>query len=288
MNKPERLLYIYTRLLNGKHLKKSTLAQALNINLRSVQRDFSDINNFLYEDEEWRGLNAKIVYDNILETHSLQTFPMKIRQQMLITLLYQIKGTLPVVHEDIYKFIEQYSFSSTNHKILVHNLLRKFHIKEKDYNYSSFIQVARCIDAKYNMTITTQSGTNLYVSPINIHVIDDEFWMTYVKDNLIDAIKFEEIAQLNETSINYTFADMTIKNMITLSISVSFWQYVSTEYNVISSYEKDDKIIAQILMSKVECFALIKKYYKHIKLIAPDSYRNELINQLKTIIDHYL
>ncbi|PTJ76615.1 hypothetical protein BUZ59_08435, partial [Staphylococcus kloosii] len=99
MNKPERLLYIYTRLLNGKHLKKSTLAQALNINLRSVQRDFSDINNFLYEDEEWRGLNAKIVYDNILETHSLQTFPMKIRQQMLITLLYQIKGTLPVVHE---------------------------------------------------------------------------------------------------------------------------------------------------------------------------------------------
>jgi hypothetical protein len=126
------------------------------------------------------------------------------------------------------------------------------------------------------------------VSPINIHVIDDEFWVTYVKDNLIDAIKFEDIAQLNETSINYTLADMTIKNMITLSISVSFWQYVSTEYNVISSYEKDDKIIAQILMSKVECFALIKKYYKHIKLIAPDSYRNELINQLKTIIDHYL
>jgi hypothetical protein len=207
---------------------------------------------------------------------------------MLITLLYQIKGTLPVVHEDIYKFIEQYSFSSTNHKILVHNLLKKFHIKEKDYNYSSFIQVARCIDAKYNMTITTRTGANLYVSPINIHVIDDEFWVTYVKDNLIDAIKFEDIAQLNETSINYTLADMTIKNMITLSISVSFWQYVSTEYNVISSYEKDDKIIAQILMSKVECFALIKKYYKHIKLIAPDSYRDELINQLKIIIDQYL
>lgn len=281
-------MYIYTRLLNGKHLKKSTLAQAFNINLRSVQRDFSDINNFLYEDEEWRGLNAKIVYDNILETHSLQTFPLKIRQQMLITLLYQIKGTLPVVHEDIYKFIEQYSFSSTNHKILVHNLLKKFHIKEKDYNYSSFIQVARCIDAKYNMTITTRSGTHLYVSPINIHVIDDEFWMTYIIDDLIDAIKFEDIAQLKETSINYTFADMTIKNMITLSISVSFWQYVSTEYNVIASYDKDDKIVAQILMSKVECFALIKRYYEHIKLIAPDSYRDELINQLKVIIDQYI
>ena len=66
---------------------------------------------------------------------------------------------------------------------------------------------------EYNMTITTQSGTNLYVSPINIHVIDDEFWMTYIKDNLIDAIKFEDIAQLNETSINYTFADMTIKTL---------------------------------------------------------------------------
>lgn len=288
MNKPERLLYIYTRLLNGKHLKKSTLAQTLNINLRSVQRDFSDINNFLYEDEEWRGLNAKIVYDNIMETHSLQTFPLKIRQQMLITLLYQIKGTLPIVHEDIYKFIKQYTFSSPNHKILIHNLLKKFHIKEKDYNYASFILVARCIDAKYNMTIQTVSGESLYISPINIHVIDDEFWMTYINENYIDAIKFGDISHLYETTTNYDFADMTVTNMITLAISVSFWQYVSTEYNIISSYNKNNKIIAQLLISKVECFALIKKYYKHIKLIEPETYRNELINDLKTIIELYL
>lgn len=288
MNKHERLLYIYTRLLNGKQLNKSTLAETLDINLRSVQRDFSDINNFLYEDEEWRGLNAKIVYNQLLETHSLQTYPLKFKQQMLITLLYQIKGTLPIVHEDIYKFIAQFSISSTNHKVLIHNLLRKFHIKERDFNYAYLIQTANCIDSKYNMRIQTVTGQNLYVSPINIQVIEDETWMSYIVDNYIDAIKFEDISQLNATTTNYAFEDMKIKNMITLSISVSYWQCISTEYNVVSSYNNGDKIIAQLLMSKVACFELIKKYYKHIKLIEPESYKNELSNQLKSIIELYL
>ena len=64
MEKPERLLYIYTRFLNGKELNKEELAQRLNVNVRSIQRDFSDINNFLYEDNEWHGLDGEIIYDN--------------------------------------------------------------------------------------------------------------------------------------------------------------------------------------------------------------------------------
>ncbi|RIO82328.1 HTH domain-containing protein, partial [Staphylococcus gallinarum] len=58
MEKPERLLYIYTRFLNGKTLNKEALAEALNVNLRTIQRDISDLNHFIYEDAEWQGLGG--------------------------------------------------------------------------------------------------------------------------------------------------------------------------------------------------------------------------------------
>ena len=61
LEKPERLLYIYTRLLNGKTISKEALSQKLQVNIRTIQRDISDINNFIYEDHEWHGLEGKVI-----------------------------------------------------------------------------------------------------------------------------------------------------------------------------------------------------------------------------------
>lgn len=72
MEKPERLLYIYTRLLNGKTISKEALSQKLQVNIRTIQRDISDINNFIYEDYEWHGLEGKVIYDTTIEKHRLK------------------------------------------------------------------------------------------------------------------------------------------------------------------------------------------------------------------------
>ncbi|PTI80244.1 hypothetical protein BU064_02285, partial [Staphylococcus succinus] len=79
MEKPERLLYIYTRFLNGKTLNKEKLAQDLKVNVRTIQRDLSDINHFIYEDHEWQGLEGRIIYDYDSEHHRLKVDRYKFR-----------------------------------------------------------------------------------------------------------------------------------------------------------------------------------------------------------------
>ncbi|BAE18641.1 HTH domain-containing protein [Staphylococcus saprophyticus] len=59
MEKPERLLYIYTRLLNGKTISKEALSQKLQVNIRTIQRDISDINNLFMKIMNGMVLKAK-------------------------------------------------------------------------------------------------------------------------------------------------------------------------------------------------------------------------------------
>lgn len=48
MDKASRILYIYSRLLQGQTLKKSELAEQTGVNEKTIQRDLNDIRNFLY------------------------------------------------------------------------------------------------------------------------------------------------------------------------------------------------------------------------------------------------
>ena len=48
MDKANRILYIYSRLLQGQSLKKSELAERMGVNEKTIQRDLDDIRNFLY------------------------------------------------------------------------------------------------------------------------------------------------------------------------------------------------------------------------------------------------
>lgn len=50
MDKANRILYIYSRLLQGQVLKKSELAEQTGVNEKTIQRDLNDIRNFLQDD----------------------------------------------------------------------------------------------------------------------------------------------------------------------------------------------------------------------------------------------
>ena len=47
LNKTSRILYIYTKLLQGEVLKKRELAEQTGVNEKSIQRDLNDIRSFL-------------------------------------------------------------------------------------------------------------------------------------------------------------------------------------------------------------------------------------------------
>ena len=61
--KIERILYIYTQLLNGNTVKKAYLANRFNVNERSVQRDIDDIRAFLDLESNDSGMISSVIYD---------------------------------------------------------------------------------------------------------------------------------------------------------------------------------------------------------------------------------
>ncbi len=49
INKIERVLHIYSRIMEGGIVRKSELAERFGVNERSIQRDIDDIRNYMQE-----------------------------------------------------------------------------------------------------------------------------------------------------------------------------------------------------------------------------------------------
>ena len=62
-NKIERILSIYTRLMNGEVVNKASEAQRFGVNGRSIQRDIDDIRNFLDQSATEEGNLNSVLYD---------------------------------------------------------------------------------------------------------------------------------------------------------------------------------------------------------------------------------
>ncbi len=71
-DKIERVLSIYTKLLEGDVVNKPQEAAFYGVNERSIQRDIDDIRNFLESDSERVGFINNVVYDRIAKGYRLE------------------------------------------------------------------------------------------------------------------------------------------------------------------------------------------------------------------------
>lgn len=287
LEKTERVLYIYTRLLHGMKLNKSELAHKLNVNERSIQRDFSDINNFIFEDDTWVDQKAKVAYDTTTAMHSLQTIPIKIRKQMIIALLYQMKETLPFIQEESYRFLKQYSLSNQHHKWYIHNLLNNFQVSTNKIFSETLIEATQCINNKFNINIHTSQNTTIYVSPLYIHYIDDNYWLTYIYNSTISSIRFSDIVKLTSTTISYDISIMQLTNIVTIQCDNSLWHCLQNEYVILDYDSTENFKTAEVIMSQIECLSVAKRFPQKIKIISPQNYKEAYINHLTAALAHY-
>ncbi len=72
-NKIQRILGIYTRLLEGRIVNKQTLAAIYGVNERSIQRDVNDIRDFLKLDAEENSELNSVVYDHRQKGYRLES-----------------------------------------------------------------------------------------------------------------------------------------------------------------------------------------------------------------------
>lgn len=86
-DKIERVLGIYTKLMNGSLVNKAEEAQNFGVNERSIQRDIDDIRNFLESDIENTGCINSVIYDRIDKGYRLeQIYKMKLTNSEILAL----------------------------------------------------------------------------------------------------------------------------------------------------------------------------------------------------------
>lgn len=85
--KMERVLGIYTQLINGQIVNKSAEAQKYKVNERSIQRDIDDIRNFLELDAENTGYINTITYDKAGKGYRMeQIYRLKLSNSEILAL----------------------------------------------------------------------------------------------------------------------------------------------------------------------------------------------------------
>lgn len=86
-DKIERVLGIYTKLMNGYLVSKAEEAVNYSVNERSIQRDIDDIRNYLEADAERIGCINSVIYDRISKGYRLeQIYKMKFSNSEVLAL----------------------------------------------------------------------------------------------------------------------------------------------------------------------------------------------------------
>lgn len=70
--KNNRILSIYTKLLNGQLIKKEEMAQTYGVNPKSIQRDLENIRNFLDNQVVEQGIRNQLIYDRKQKGYRLE------------------------------------------------------------------------------------------------------------------------------------------------------------------------------------------------------------------------
>lgn len=71
-NKMGRILYIYSKLMDGSVLKKSELAEKFGVNERSIQRDIDDIRAYMQNNMIQDGYQHQVIYDRAKKGYRLE------------------------------------------------------------------------------------------------------------------------------------------------------------------------------------------------------------------------
>lgn len=71
-DKIERVLHIYSKIMDGGLVKKSELAEKFGVNERSIQRDIDDIRNYMQENLIQEGYQHSVIYDREKKGYRLE------------------------------------------------------------------------------------------------------------------------------------------------------------------------------------------------------------------------
>ncbi|PHK49002.1 hypothetical protein [Staphylococcus edaphicus] len=288
MEKPERFLYIYTRLINGKTINKETMSQKLDVNMRSIQRDISDINHFIYEDQEWNGLDGEVVYDHSIKRHRLEIGSYNFKNNRLLNLIFRMKGFNPVIHEDTYNLIRAMNVNSNlAEKLLFNKLLSQFKILREGNESTLIYKIQLAIENNYKISIKLNDSDILCVIPIYVRYFSNLYWMTYLQDGEIFTLDLSTIIDVNQTSQVFERSVISEIKPVTILVKDDMWEEIKRQFVILDTQPSNQGRLVNLIISKEESLQLAYEYPQSVILLHPQHYVDEFKLKIKSLFNHY-
>lgn len=112
-DKIQRILGIYTKLMDGKTVNKQEIAARYNVHPRSIQRDIKDITDFLERDELNTGVFNSVIYDKNADGYRLQYENVyKLSPQQILAICKILLDSRAFVKEEMTEIIDKLIHSS--------------------------------------------------------------------------------------------------------------------------------------------------------------------------------
>lgn len=112
-DKIQRILGIYTKLMDGKTVNKQEIAARYNVHPRSIQRDIKDITDFLERDELNTGVFNSVIYDKNADGYRLQYENIyKLSPQQILAICKILLDSRAFVKEEMTEIIDKLIHSS--------------------------------------------------------------------------------------------------------------------------------------------------------------------------------
>lgn len=107
-DKIQRILEIYTKLMDGKTVNKQEIAARYNVHPRSIQRDIKDITDFLERDELNTGVFNSVIYDKNADGYRLQYENVyKLSPQQILAICKILLDSRAFVKEEMSEIIDK-------------------------------------------------------------------------------------------------------------------------------------------------------------------------------------
>jgi predicted DNA-binding transcriptional regulator YafY len=194
--KIERVLGIYTKLINGDIVNKAEEAQNYSVNERSIQRDIDDIRNFLEVDDENSGVINSVIYDRNEKGYRLeQIYRLKLSNSEVLALCKILLDSRAFTKDEMKDMIDKLISSCVpkSNQRLVTDLISNetFHYVEPHHktkfvdtmwNIGQAIRGCHYIEIEYTR-MKDKSIVNRKVKPVAIMFSEFYFYLTAFIDD---------------------------------------------------------------------------------------------------------
>lgn len=195
-DKVNRVLGIYTKLLNGTVINKAEEAQCYGVNERSIQRDIDDIRDFLDTQSVEKGEVNSVIYDRMKKGYCLETiYKVKLTNSEILALCKILLDSRAFTKEEMMSMLQRLidcCVPKSNQK-LVKDLIsnEEFHYVEPRHktefldtmwDIGQAIRASRYIEIEYTRMMDKQT-VKRKIKPVAIMFSEYYFYVTAFIDD---------------------------------------------------------------------------------------------------------